>query len=278
MALCSKFVFVIFIVKGCDFMLRYIPISNLNFQDINPLDCGEEICYPTFARGPINFNYYIMHFVFSGSGIFNIDGEEYLTEKGQISIIHPENINHYYTDPNNPWHYSWIGFQTNLDLPIVKNNHLVTLPQAERIFNELINSDKIEHGREFYICGKIFELLTLIEQLGSNNLNATNSYVTKAKNFIDINYSNAISFEKLAADLGLSRNYLGSIFKNYEHITLYQYLTHVRLEKAIGLMITHKFSVGSAAISVGYPDIYTFSKAFKRKYNCSPLSYINNQG
>ncbi|MDF2568273.1 MAG: DNA-binding protein AraC-type [Oscillospiraceae bacterium] len=255
-------------------LLRYIPISNMNFKDINPLDCGEEKCNPGFRRGPIIFDYYLLHYVFSGSGVFHIDGTDYVTSKGQISIIHPNKVNVYYTDDNNPWHYSWIGFETSLNIHVIKNNHLITLPQAEHIFSDLKNADKVQKGREYYTCAKIYELITLLEHLDST-VDATYDYVAKAKNYMDINYPLSVSFESLASSLGLSRNYLGKIFKEYEKITLYQYLTNVRLVKAIELMSMHHSSVSDAACRVGYPDIYTFSKAFKRKFGCSPSSYIN---
>lgn len=258
-------------------MLRYVHISNKHFKDINPLDCGEEFCDPNFSRGPIIFSYYLLHYVYDGSGTFNTDGTDYDISNGMISIIHPNETNHYYTNKDNPWHYSWIGFETSLKLPILDDNHVLVLPQAEHIFLDLKNSNNITHGRQHYMCSKIHELLVLLEQ--TYNTNNTNNVVydavSKAKNHIDINYTMPISFEDLAASLNLSRNYFGYIFKKLEKCTPYQYLTNVRLTKSIDLITIHNYSIGDAALAVGYTDIFTFSKAFKRKYGRSPSEYLH---
>lgn len=257
-------------------MLRYIPISNQHFQDINPLDCGEEICSPEFHIGPIIYPYYLLHYVYSGCGVFEIDGIQYPVKKGQISIIHPDKVNLYYTDKQDPWHYSWIGFESTIEIPVLKTHHIVTLPQAEHIFLDLKQSDHIVRGRELYLCSKIYELLTLFEQFNSKELHTAFDYVSKVKNHIEIHYAKTISFDHLAATLNLSRNYLGYIFKKIEGITPYQYLTSVRLSKAIALISNYGYSVNLAALSVGYPDIYTFSKAFKRKFGYPPSECIQH--
>jgi len=49
-----------------------------------------------------------------------------------------------------------------------------------------------------------------------------------------------------------------------------------RLQTAADLMIKPGKTPSVAASSVGYTDIYNFSKAFKKKYGLSPRKYIEN--
>lgn len=254
-------------------MCRFIYLSNKKLKDVNPVECGEEDCPKDFSRGPIVKNHYLLHYVFSGSGTYNAGGKSYTVDKGQMFIIRPDETVEYYADPENPWHYCWVGFELSIDVPALEENYVLSVPQADYIFRTLKDSYMIENEREYYICGKIFELLSMLAgkaQAGSQ----AEEYALRAKNYIDVNFTNQISVESLAEDLNLNRSYLSTIFKKYVGKPPMQYLVDVRLKHAASLMLNHGYSVSSAASGSGYPDIYNFSKIFKQKYGMSPASYV----
>ena len=55
----------------------------------------------------------------------------------------------------------------------------------------------------------------------------------------------------------------------------YQYLLGKRLELAKELIITGDMSVTTIAAHCNFPDIFTFSKAFKRRFNVAPSRLID---
>lgn len=253
-------------------MCRFIYIVNKKLKDINPVECGEEDCASDFKRGPAIKGHYLLHYVFSGSGTYSVNGEKYTVSKGQIFVIRPFETVEYSADPDNPWHYAWVGFDLNMSCRTLEENYVITIPHADPIFRALKDSHLIENEREYYICGKIFELISLF----SGNTAAesrTQEYVLRAKNYIDVNFSSTVTVEKLAEDLNLNRSYLSTIFKKYFGISPTQYLVDVRLTHAAQLLTEYSYSVSEAASGSGYTDIYNFSKMFKKKYGLSPSAY-----
>ena len=53
-----------------------------------------------------------------------------------------------------------------------------------------------------------------------------------------------------------------------------EYLMRLRLEKAAELMVIHGEKPSTAGASVGYVDLYHFSKVFKQHFGMSPRAYV----
>ena len=254
-------------------MLKYFLITNKQLHDINPRECGTEDCDPGYRAGPTTREYFLLHYVFSGKGVYTADGKNYPVSKGQIFIIHPHEIVTYAADEEDPWNYCWVGFESRIPMPEISENYLLTLPAAEHIFAALRASETSVAEKEYYICAKIYELLSLLEQ--PKNTGHTRSYqnVMKAKAYIDANYVNPITVETLADSLEINRSYFSTTFKREIGKSPQQYLVDVRLSKAAELMTEQGYSASAAALSSGYTDIFNFSKMFKRKYGLSPTAY-----
>ena len=253
-------------------MIKNIILINRHLADINPIECGEETCPPEFHIGPASRPYFLLHYVFSGSGVFQMDGREHTVSAGQISVLHPHETVYYRTDPNNPWHYSWIGFETALEVPLLWEQDVLDLKQAEHIFLAFRSSDQVAANREYYICGKIFELLSMLQRPEPAASKAS-ALVERAKKYIESNFGGLITVEQLSADLYVNRSYFSTVFKKHTGHSPQQYLQNVRLENAADLLANQNASVGLAASKSGYDDLYHFSKMFKKKFGVPPTAY-----
>jgi AraC-like DNA-binding protein len=255
-------------------MLKDIMLINKGFKDINPLICGEEICDSGHSFGPASRKYYLLHYVLSGKGIFRTKEKEYAVSKGQIFVIRPFEITYYKADVEDPWHYCWIGFESSLDLSEMLYEDILTVPECEHIFLASKNCVYLETTKELYICGNIFELLSLIHENKSVADSSVSKYVLKAKNYIESNYVDALSVSMISNYLNLDRSYFSTIFKKNIGKSPQQYIVDFRLEKAAELITLHGYKPGEAALSSGYHDIFNFSKMFKKKYGVSPKNYL----
>ena len=61
-------------------------------------------------------------------------------------------------------------------------------------------------------------------------------------------------------------------FRKYLGVSPKEYLTNYRLNIAASLLSTGT-AVKEVALACGYMDIYSFSKAFKKRFGCSPSTY-----
>ena len=81
-----------------------------SWNDIKLRFCGHSECLPLHSYGPGTRPYYLMHFVLSGKGRLVVNKTEYLIEEKQIFLIEPDQMVFYQADKEDPWTYSWVGF------------------------------------------------------------------------------------------------------------------------------------------------------------------------
>lgn len=118
---------------------------------------------------------------------------------------------------------------------------------------------------------KLFEKLykILAECLPSEPGDKT-SVLSPALEIIEKNYHlNELSLDMLAKSCYISKSYLHKLFQKELGITPFQYINKIRMKHAKTLL-HEMYPVGEVALMVGYSDIFQFSRAFKRFYNCSP--------
>ena len=72
--------------------------------------CGIERCTPDKFFGPSVREDYHVHFILHGKGTLEIGGKSYKLQRGQIFVIPPDVETYYYSDPEDPWHYTWVSF------------------------------------------------------------------------------------------------------------------------------------------------------------------------
>lgn len=105
--------------------------------------------------------------------------------------------------------------------------------------------------------------------------NATNEEVFRAvllaKTFIDEQINENISLEKMALQTGISKYHFIRVFKSVFGISPYQYQKRKRLERA-KLELLRGNEIFFTAIRYGFPDVPSFSKAFKQQFGQTPGS------
>lgn len=248
-------------------------LENLNLQDINPLICGWEDCDPGHSYGPASRDYLLLHYVRSGRGTLEVEGQRYPVGRGQIFVIHPGQTTLYWAHREEPWQYSWIGFTTSLPLPECFSQPVVEAMGCEHIFRALRNRPGQHGGNELFVCAKLFELLAQLGQQALPQGAATGRYVNRALNYMQSSYMEELSVARIAGQLGLDRSYFCRIFKEAVGIAPSTYLVELRLERAATLIAQQGYTPGEAAACCGYSDPVNFSRMFKRRYGEAPSRY-----
>lgn len=121
---------------------------------------------------------------------------------------------------------------------------------------------------------EIFSFLySLAREVYTENISSVRSLITPALEYIELHFSDAdITVEGLAKCCCISSVYLNKLFKTEVGETPFSYITRRRMETAAD-MLGERCSVSEIAHSVGYSDIYQFSRAFKRFYGASPRNF-----
>lgn len=94
--------------------------------------------------------------------------------------------------------------------------------------------------------------------------------VKHALSFVDRHFAQALSDDEMARELGLSTSHFRQLFRQVTGEPFHRYLVGVRLEKAKQLIVDHRVPVAEAAQMVGFVSPAHFSRAFLKRFNCSP--------
>lgn len=93
--------------------------------------------------------------------------------------------------------------------------------------------------------------------------------------FIDEHFSDKITLQELSALAGLTPTYFSTLFKQVTGISLWNYITSKRIDKAIRLITSenYKGNMLDAAIECGFNNTANFNKTFKKITGVTPTEY-----
>ena len=262
-------------VKG----FRNKLIINSGFKPINPMQCGKCQCPSGYGYGPAMRKFWLLHFVISGKGrLINSKGC-YDVSENQMFVIRPYETVTYVADKNDPWNYIWIGFTTEMDPPpILHSEDTIYAPYLREIFisayhDEFFADENTNGAYERFLCGVIWQIFGKLMHSSSKRLSVYECYIRPAISIMKTDYHSAMTVSDIAARLHISRGYFTEIFKSETGVSPKKYLNDIRMKKVADLIVRNGASLTVAASSVGFPDVFTLSRAFKAYYGCTPTEY-----
>lgn len=106
------------------------------------------------------------------------------------------------------------------------------------------------------------------------DMNSLSIKIHRAVQYIDRHFNSpALSLEKVSQAVSLHPKYLSASFKEECGIGFHDYLTEVRIDRAINLLKDPHRIIKQVSGEVGFSDQSYFSKVFQNKVGSSPSSY-----
>lgn len=103
--------------------------------------------------------------------------------------------------------------------------------------------------------------------------------VTKAIDYIESNYSNYdLSVSMIADRLGITPSYLSNTFVKNQNEKLLDYINRYRIERSKELLCDPKLTVAEVSSMVGYSNVKTFRRLFKKHAHILPAEYKKIKG
>jgi AraC-like DNA-binding protein len=97
----------------------------------------------------------------------------------------------------------------------------------------------------------------------------------KGKEYMDTYYSRNPGIATVAKSCNLSTYHFFRCFRQAFGVSPYQYMMQLRLQYATHFMKEGNYTLTDIASFCGFPDLFTFSKAFKREYGVAPRRYAS---
>ncbi|MEO4053778.1 helix-turn-helix domain-containing protein [Solibacillus sp. CAU 1738] len=83
----------------------------------------------------------------------------------------------------------------------------------------------------------------------------------------------SLSLHSVAKKLGVSANYLSSLFSKKQGIPFKRYVQNVRIQQALKVLTETNFSIAEVAQMNGFEDVNYFIKVFKQQQGTTPYRY-----
>lgn len=142
---------------------------------------------------------------------------------------------------------------------------------GESARNKIVSVISAETMDEEEIARVLIELQYPCEESDFSN---EAGLIEMAKAYILQHYAEPIGLNDVAEWVGVSANYLSSLFHKNSEITYIKYLTNIRMEMAVCMMQANPhMRVNEIASAVGYPNDKYFLNVFRKYYGVTPSQY-----
>jgi len=95
----------------------------------------------------------------------------------------------------------------------------------------------------------------------------------RVKAYVDRNISDDLSLRSAARVAGLEQKYFSTFFHVKAGVRFKQWVSYRRVRRAQQLLSNSNHSITNVASAVGFQDVRTFERTFKRVTSMTPIEY-----
>ncbi len=223
-------------------------------------------------------NFIEISFVNEGVLKKQFDGREYVARKGDLSCNTYDSLHKVRADSFHEHHT--VGFEVEFERSNCFNEGFLSIPKcipnsestakARRIIDKIIELSESHDTPSVLLSGLILELLgeiDLIAKKPQKHLAFTNQFYTdKAKKYIFANIKKPITQKQIAEFLGVTPQYLCTVFKATAGESIIKYVNKLKLKQIQILIERENVKLHQAATMMGFSDPNYVSRLFKIYY------------
>jgi AraC-like DNA-binding protein len=247
---------------------------------------GQNLAKPNYCIGPKIIGHYGFHWVLEGRVQVKEGTQLVVLGKGDMFCLLPERsyIYEIASDEHDPplqmiWltldgiQMPWIVSQLRLNCEafwsqgVVDPHILITLRRILQLFRKGELDPLLEKSL-------IYDLLWRMKnKIDSRICPVKLNWVDRVKEYLELHYTENIRIEDAAHLVGMHRSHLYVAFQREYGCSPMQYLQKVRMDKAAQMLKETLLSITEIALSLGYPELYSFSRSFAKYYGSPPKTY-----
>lgn len=269
--------------KPVRFILTPSPVAQstyLYIQEIgyHYIDSSSSIKHAKIAS-------YLFLYTLSGTGCLYYRGQSFLLQAGDFFWIDCKEEYRYEAKSEQPWETLSIhmygatiaGYYDQYDnnqMPVYHSqSSSLILELAQQLLNlQYTRTQKTELLNAQLLTQLLTEIILTTIYVKDNTYSIP-SKILNMQTYLEHNYTQAITLDQLARQYGMNKFQLTKDFKQYIGLPPIEYLIHIRINAAKGLLQYSDKSVQEIANEVGVDNVSHFINLFKARVNCTPLSY-----
>lgn len=222
--------------------------------------------------------------VVNGSGKFTYKDEVTMLQPGDCIFVDCHEPYSHESSADDPWTLNWVHFYgkelEHIYKRYVANGysyifHPDSLNDLLGILNTLYQTNENVSATTEMISNKyLTDLITSAFTLNENSNNDTTLDKLKSvRDYMQLNYSEHISLEKLSDMFYISKFHLAREYKKTYGTTLIADLTAIRISQAKSMLRFSSDSIEKISAACGFSDSGYFIKVFSKSEGMTPLTY-----
>ncbi len=256
-----------------------------------------QLLYSSYSKYDEDWGSYphIHHFteifyVIDGNGSFLVEEDSFPISSKDLVIVNPNIVHTEISSKKNPLEYIVLGVE-GLNFLIYDDREYLTFrlssirEDLDFYFRTIL--DEMSDQRRDYarVCQNLLEALILqltrhtqspVELLPSQK--RINRGCSRAKRYIDANFSENITLDTLAEITHLNKYYFAHMFTEAYGISPMNYLTQKRIFISQELLISTDMRLTEIAQQCGFSSSSYFSQCFRRACDLTPTAYRKQFG
>ena len=264
------------------------------YDNIVPIQIGRLYCHEQMSYTPHKHaDFFELTIVRAGEGFVGCNGVETPVKAGDIYVSLPFDEHSVTSSAQNPLEYDFCSFKLELGEFHDEIYNLVSLNAnpTKRVFADAFLSSLLENVVMEFIEPRIHSeilielafkqiIIHLIRNFSDvsptskiKNISFADELTYKVMNYVQTNIFTITSIKDISNEFGYNNSYLSTRFKKNTNKNISEYVLEVKMQKAKELIEERKLTLTAIAEKLNYSSVYSFSKAFKKFYNISPLTY-----
>jgi AraC-like DNA-binding protein len=233
---------------------------------------------------------FVLQYVVDGFAYYPIEGCQYETKRGDLLFHRPHERHSILTVDSEPYvcisivfHFGTQSFPFD---DLFRDNHLLgnyADQSVETLLSQLVTHYRQPGFNHQIRCQSLLlQIFAEAAQWVETHANQTKSdalhmpKLVLMKNYLHDHFNRDIQIKDLEQVSGLSKNYILFLFRKHLGTSPIQYLAWIRINKAKELAIHSNLSISQIAETVGYSDVHTFGRMFKKKTGQSLSQFCSN--
>lgn len=231
-------------------------------------------------------------FIRSGTGTYIVNDKPYDIKGGNI-IVCNANVLHDEV-PHKNKNLSTLSIAVNhVKLPGLPENHLIAsevcpvleIEKHHVLFDAIIqtifdslafdndNQPETNHYLTLALLSWLIQAYNHFGMAQTSSSSKTDQMLTEIKDYIDTNYCEELSLQKISDQFFISPSHLSHLFKRKLGYSPMHYIVRRRIGEAQSMLILTRKSITSIASTVGFDNLSHFNVQFKKYVGLSPLTY-----
>lgn len=278
----------------------YTPSFLEKTSGLSLVRAGRNVAKPNYYMGPRFIMYYSFHFIRTGSLVFN---QNETLESGDMFCLW-SNIPHQYghlneavakpneitfTSTSDALRMFWIALDGK-QAPILAR--MIGLAQNKRVLKNILNPrveqviseicellqemDKIsvQYRSDAKVLSLIYSLFHEISTQGTGQFwDEDDDWLSNAEEYIRLHCMDGVTVHDVVRHVGLSRSHFSRSFTTKYGFSPNEFIKRIKMDKAVEMLKVRDYSITEIALTLGYPDLYSFTRAFTRHFTISPSRY-----